>query len=85
MGKKKQSKVNTPEFYIRRACECWLKVDGCFCSLDSKATRYSVRKNDDIHSRWETINEALIDGRKRVGKPFQIIDELTKKEIISYE
>lgn len=85
MGKKKQSKVNTPEFYIRRACECWLEVGTCFCLLDNNSTRFSVRKHNEIHSRWETINEALEDGRKRVGKPFQIIDELTKKEIISYE
>ena len=82
MAKKKSNEI---ENAVARACDCWLKIETCYCSLDCKATRYSVKdKAGRTHSKWETINEALGDGRKRLSLGFTIFDNLEKKSIINY-
>jgi len=83
MAKKKSNEI---ENAVARACDCWLKIETCYCSLDCKATRYSVQdRAGRTHSRWDTINDALKDGRKRVGTPFVIWDDLEQRTLIHYE
>jgi len=83
MAKKKSNKIETP---VMRKCDCWLEIGTCFCDEDNpKTTRYSVLDlKGEVHSRWETPNEALQDGRKRLNGRFNIFDNLEKRTIISY-
>lgn len=83
MGNRKDKKKEvTP---IKTACICWLDIKTCFCRGDETSIRYSVRKNGEVHSRWETLNEALIDGRKGMKKPFDIYDNVEKEVRIKFE
>lgn len=76
---------------IRRECDCWLgKTDqldmSCYCPLDSKSVRFGVVDFEGItHSRWETLNEALQDGRKHLKKEFKIWDSIENDYILIYE
>lgn len=70
---------------IARACNCWLDVETCYCDLENKSIRYSVRDNAGrTHSRWDTLNEAMKDGRKRVPSPFTVWDSLEQRTLIHY-
>ena len=82
MKKNYKFKTSKP---IRRRCDCWLKVGTCFCSGNDKAIRFSVRKDGVVHSRWETLNEALTDARKRVGAPWEIYDNIEQEVRIKFE
>jgi hypothetical protein len=83
---KKSNKIENP---VMRKCDCWLEIGTCFCDLnleERQATRYSVLDlQGEVHSRWETINEALQDGRKRLNGKFNIFDNLEKRTVINYE
>lgn len=83
MAKRKKKEEEIP---VLRKCDCWLEIDTCYCGLEGyESVRYSVvdsKKN--VHSRWETLNEAMEDGRKRMNGCFSIYDNLEKKTVISY-
>lgn len=81
-----QKKSNKIENTAIRKCDCWLEIGTCYCESDNpKATRYSVLDHEgEVNSRWETLNEALEDGRKRIGDNFTIFDNLEKRSILNY-
>lgn len=73
---------------IRRKCYCWIGIEECYCELDPherQATRYSLQKDGEIHARFDTINQVLRDGRKRLDRPFQIYDHLEERIVMTYE
>lgn len=82
MGRKKK---NQEVQKIARRCECWLDIETCYCETELSSVRYSVRDDKgQVHSRWETPNEALEDGRKRLGRKFEIYDNLEEKPLLKY-
>lgn len=68
-----------------RKCDCWLDVETCFCETENSGTRYSVLKDGITYSKWETINEALEDGRNRLENKFTVFDNLENREVLKYE
>lgn len=91
---KKKTPPPTP---VKRLCDCWIgKMNAetdpepmsCFCEMDDsefQSIRFSVQKDGEVHSRWGTLQEALSDGRSRVGLPFDIYDNLEQRIILTYQ
>lgn len=70
---------------IARPCDCWLDIGRCYCEDNLTSIRYSVKDlKGQTHSRWETPNEALEDGRKHLGDEFEIYDNLEEKTLLKY-
>jgi hypothetical protein len=46
--------------------------------------RYSVVHQLVEQSRWGSLDEALQDGRRRIGDDFVIYDNLEKRNILRY-
>lgn len=82
MPKKKQ----IPTVSVARECDCWLDIGRCYCDLESKHTRFTVRNNkNEVVGRWEKLNDALTQGRNDFGANFFIYDELEDRKVIEYE
>lgn len=79
--KKKKQEIKK----IARECDCWLDIGRCYCEDDLTSVRYSVKDlKGEVHSRWETPNQALEDGRKHMGNKFEIYDNLEQKTLLKY-
>ena len=83
MGKKKKKPEPMP---VMRKCDCWLEIGTCYCEMDKYSSiRYSVLDSKGgVHSRWETLQEALDDGRARMDGIFVVYDNLEKRIALSY-
>lgn len=84
MAKKKKKPEVVP---VLRKCECWLEIGTCYCESDTYSSiRFSViDSKGEVHSRWETLQEALEDGRARLDGVFHIYDNLEKRIVLTYE